>query len=38
MNEHVEDMTEERDQWIQKCKEITKRLESKQMENEKLGC
>lgn len=37
MNEHVEDMTEERDEWIHKCKEVTKRLESMQKENEKLA-
>lgn len=38
MNEQVEDIREERDQLMQKCKELTKRLENEQMENERLGC
>lgn len=33
MNEQVEDIREERDQWMQKCKELNKRLENEQMEN-----
>ena len=37
MNDHVEDVTEERDEWMQKCKELTKRLENQQTENERLG-
>ena len=37
MNDHVEDVTEERDEWMQKCKELTKRLEDQQTENERLG-
>lgn len=38
MNEQVEDVTEERDQWMQKCKELTIRWENEKMENERLGC
>ena len=37
MNDHVEDVTEERDEWMQKCKELAKRLENQQTENERLG-